>query len=70
MWLSFERHRGTGKIVLRHRIIKGTELGRDQDLLVMVKGKNGFLEAWDALLTSDMSALNHQRQGFLIWGRT
>lgn len=68
-WLSFERHKGTGKVVLRQRLIKLVQLDKDRGVLVTAQAKNGMLEAWTLVPTSDRNYLNRQREGKLLWGR-
>jgi hypothetical protein len=69
VWLSFEKHKGTGKVVLRQRIIKAIKLSKGGGMLVVAQSKNGILEAWTIIPTDDFNYLNNQRQGKLIWGR-
>jgi hypothetical protein len=68
-WLSFEQHKGTGKVVLRQRLIKMLQLDKDRGLLLTAQAKNGVLEAWTMVPTSDRKYLNKQRTGKLLWGR-
>ena len=69
VWLSFERHRGTGKVVLRQRIIKAVRLDKDRAILIVAQSKNGVMEAWTVIPTSDLRYVNGQRKGRLIWAR-
>lgn len=68
-WLSFEQHKGTGKVALRQRLIKLVQLDKDRGVLVTAQAKDGMLEAWTLLPTSDRKYLNRQREGKLLWGR-
>lgn len=68
-WLSFEQHKGTGKVVLRQRLIKFFQLDKDRGLLVTAQAKEGMLEAWTLVPASDRNYLNRQRAGKLLWGR-
>lgn len=68
-WLSFEKHKGTGKVVLRQRIIKAVETGKKEGLLVVTNSVNGVMEAWTVVPTTDMKYLNRQRVGKLVWSR-
>ena len=46
-WLSFERHRATGKVALRMRVIKGFDIGKGNGVLVVandVRGMPGSLD--------------------------
>ena len=67
-WLSFERHRGTGRVVLRARMIKGFDLGKGRILLVVANAVRGMLEAWTFIPTSDRRYVNKQRRGWLLKG--
>lgn len=69
VWLSFERHKGTGKVVLRQRIIKAIETGKKQGMLVVTNAVNGIMEAWTIVPVEDLEYLNKQRVGKLIWKR-
>ncbi len=68
-WLSFERHKGTGQVALRARVIKGFDLGRGRGALVVANAVKGMLEAWTLIPTSDRKYLNRQRRGKLIYSR-
>jgi len=69
VWLSFEKHKGTGKVVLRQRIIKAVETGKKEGLLMVTNSVNGVMEAWTVVPTTDMKYLTRQRIGKLIWSR-
>jgi hypothetical protein len=69
VWLSFEKHKGTGKYALRQRTIKAVRLDKDRAVLIVVQSKGGVMEAWTMIPTSDLRYLNSQRQGKLIWAR-
>lgn len=69
VWLTFERHKGTGKVVLRQRLIKVFEMDKKRALLVAVQARGGILETWTMFSTSKMGYLNKQRRGKLIYGR-
>ncbi|MDG4475429.1 PBECR2 nuclease fold domain-containing protein [Thiovibrio frasassiensis] len=68
-WLSFEQHKGTGKVVLRQRLIKLVQLDKKRGLLVTAQAKNGMLEAWTMVPTTKLDYINKQRNGKLLWGR-
>lgn len=68
-WLSFERHKGSGQVALRARVIKGFDLGRGRGMLVVANAVKGMLEAWTLIPTADRKYLNRQRRGKLIYGR-
>ncbi|MDT8383006.1 MAG: PBECR2 nuclease fold domain-containing protein [Gammaproteobacteria bacterium] len=69
VWLSFDKHQATGKVVLRQRIIKAVDIGKGKGVLVVANAVKGMLEAWTFLPTSDMKYLKQQRRGFLMLGR-
>lgn len=69
VWLAFERHKGTGRVVLRARIIKGFDLGAGRTMLVVANARGGALEAWTFVPTSDQAYAEKQRRGLLLKGR-
>lgn len=68
-WLSFEQHKGTGKVVLRQRLVKLVQLDKARAILVTAQAKNGMLEAWTMVPTTKLDYINKQRNGKLLWGR-
>ncbi len=68
VWLSFERHKGTGKVVLRQRIVKGLDLGDGKNIIVVANSSGGALEAWTVIPTSSVKYANEQRRGWLVQG--
>lgn len=69
VWLSFERHKGTGKVGLKARILKAVEIGGRRLLLVANAGEKGMLEAWTFIDAKDAKYINRQREGKLIFAR-
>lgn len=69
VWLTFERHKGTGQVALRSRIIKGIDIGRGQNLLMVLNARRGMLEGWTFIPSSNQKYIDRQRQGLLIYGR-
>lgn len=69
IWMAFEKHKGTGKVVLRQRIIKGVDLGGMESMLVVTNLVNGIMEAWTFIPVRQRKYLNNQRAGGLIWKR-
>jgi hypothetical protein len=69
IWLSFERHRGTGLVVLRKRIIKLVRTGQREGLILVAQASAGMLEAWTFVPTDDLAYLQRQRVGRLLWAR-
>lgn len=69
VWMAFERHRGTGQVVLRQRMVKAVRIGRGQPLLLVAQAIRGRLEAWTFVEPRNPAYLNRQRVGRLIWKR-
>lgn len=69
VWMSFEQHKGTGQVVLRQRIIKAMDLGKGQGFLMVTNAKNGMMESWTFIPTTDFDYLNSYRTGNLMWKR-
>jgi len=64
-WLAFDRHKGTGMVVLRTRIIK---LYKDARLFMVANAQHGQLESW-TFVPAKASGLNKQRRGKLLYGK-
>lgn len=69
VWQSFERHKGTGKVVLRQRIVKGIGVEDGKGMLFVANARKGLLEGWTFFPVGNISNLNDQRRGQLIWKR-
>lgn len=69
VWLSFERHKGSGQVVLRSRLIKAFELEGGKGVLMVANAVAGQLEAWTFIPARSLSYLQNNRRGELIWGR-
>jgi len=69
VWLSFEKHLGTGKVELRARVIKAVATGGKDGLLLVAQVKGGILEAWTFIPVRDIDYINRQRMGALLYGR-
>lgn len=69
VWMSFERHSASGKVVLRQRVIKAVDVEQDRGLLMVANSTNGIMEAWTFIPASNLKYLNKQRRGMLVWGR-
>ncbi len=67
VWLSFERHKGTGQVVLRQRIINAIDTGEKEGILIVANAVKGFMESWTFIPMSDFRYLNRQRVGKLIY---
>lgn len=68
VWMRFDRHKGTGRVVLRQRIIKLLAIGGKKGLLVVCDARNGWLEAWTMMPVTKDSYVNSQRTGQLVYG--
>lgn len=69
VWAAFERHKGTGQVVLRYRYIKAIETGRDEGLLLVAQALKGQLEAWTFIPVRRAEYLQKQRRGKLVFAR-
>lgn len=70
VWMQFEQHQGTGKVVLRSRYIKRLNLGdKERGTLVVANVVRGVLEAWTFIPVRQTGYLEKQRRGFLRYGR-
>lgn len=45
VWLAFERHRGSGQVVLRYRVIKAVRTRGREGLLLVAQAVRGQMEA-------------------------
>ncbi len=69
IWLRFERHKGTGRVVLRQRLIKLLQLDKRRRLLMVLQASGGSLDAFTMLSAEDQQYLQSQRVGWLLWIR-
>ncbi len=69
IWQSFERHKGTGKVVLRHRFVKAIRVADDVHLLLSVQAVGGIMEGWTFFSAKNLNYYNRQRTGTLLFGR-
>lgn len=67
IWMSFQRHKGTGKILLRQRIVKALEIEKGRYLLMVAQSQGGMFEAWTIIPTKRPGYINGQRHGKLVW---
>lgn len=67
IWASFERHKGTGEVVLRERVIKAINSDH-KGILMAFTARNGIMESW-TMIPTKTDYLNRQRVGKLIWKR-
>lgn len=68
VWQAFERHRGTGRVVLRTRYIRAFEMPDRAGMLVVLEVVKGQLVTW-TLIPTRMGYLEQQRYGNLLYGR-
>ncbi len=69
VWQTFERHKGTGKVVLRQRFIKLLDLDKTRGMLLVAQATRGLLEAWTWIPTSKLNTAQNARRGLLLYGR-
>lgn len=69
VWQSFERHRGTGRVVLRTRYIRAFDMGEKSGVLVVLEALRGQLQGW-TMIPVRRGYLERQRYGRLLYGRT
>ena len=70
IWISFERHKGTGQVQLRKRIVKVVRTGGGKEgLLLVAQASAGRLEAYTFVPIERLGYLQRQRVGRLLWGR-
>jgi len=69
VWAMMQRHKGTGKVELRVRIIKRIDTGGKEGMFLVAQAQGGMLEAWTFIPTDDWRYLNKQRAGVLVYGR-
>ncbi len=69
VWLSFEKHKGTGKVVLRARFLKAIQLEKGRGLFMSAQTVRGMLEAWTFFTSKGWKYLESQRRGLLMFGR-
>lgn len=68
VWLAFERHKGTGQVLLRKRILKLVPTKRGH-LMLVAQAAGGVMEAWTFLEADSIGYFQRQRVGKLLWGR-
>lgn len=68
VWLAFERHKGTGKVELRKRIIKVIDTDKGA-LTLSAQANKGRLEAWTFIPSDKPNQLDRSRVGKLLYGR-
>jgi phage-Barnase-EndoU-ColicinE5/D-RelE like nuclease2 len=66
IWLTFERHRGTGQV--RMRMYAVAMLDGGIGLVLVMQASDGIMEAW-TLMATDHLGLQNYRVGRLLWTR-
>jgi len=66
-WQAFERHRGTGRVVLRTRLIK-LYVDGEAKLMAMAQAERGNMEVWTMVPLDTVKRLSNQRRGKLLYG--
>jgi SPP1 gp7 family putative phage head morphogenesis protein len=70
VWITFERHQGTGRVELRKRLVKVVRIGEEKRGFVAVaQVVEGRLEAWTFVPANQLGYLRGQRRGRLLYGR-
>ncbi|HFE36807.1 MAG TPA: hypothetical protein ENK06_00125 [Gammaproteobacteria bacterium] len=69
IWMTFEKHAATGKVVLRQRFIKAIQLDKNKGVIVVTNVVRGKMEAWTFIPLSKLKGLDKKRRGQLLYGR-
>ena len=69
IWMSFEEHEATGRVVLRKRLVKVVELEKNKVLLLVAQASGGMFEAWTYIPIRKLAEANKHRVGKLVWGK-
>lgn len=68
VWQSFERHKGTGRVVLRTRYVRAFDMPKKQGMVAVVEAIKGQLVGW-TIIPTRLGYLERQRVGHLLYGR-
>ena len=68
VWQSFEKHQGTGRVVLRTRYVRAFDMPDKPGMVVVVEAVRGQLQGW-TMIPTRKGYLERQRSGFLLYGR-
>ncbi|MFW5490422.1 MAG: PBECR2 nuclease fold domain-containing protein [Desulfovibrio sp.] len=68
VWLSFERHKGTGKVRLSQRFVKVVQTEKQRGMLAVVQASRGMMTTW-TMIPQNIRYLNRQRVGKMMFGR-
>ena len=66
IWTAFERHRGTGKVELRRRLVKVFDL-KNGSVMLSAQVNKGFVEGWTFIPNRNVVGLNRSRIGKLTY---
>lgn len=69
IWIRFDRHKGTGKVVLRKRLVKIVEMQGEKGLCLVADAAGGMFGGWTFVPMNRLEYLNRQRVGRLLWSR-
>lgn len=69
IWLSFMRHKVTGKVVLRKRLLKQIRLDKNRTVMLVADAQKGRFTGWTYYPTSKPREVSRNRQGTLVWAR-
>lgn len=68
IWATFERHEGTGQVVLRKRAIRAFDTGEKRSIVVVAQAAEGRFEVW-TMVPRRKGGIQKQRIGWLLYGR-
>lgn len=69
IWQGFEVSERTGRMALRHYILRAIPLDKDRYLAMVAQVQGGRFEAYTFLETNRLTAFNQWRSGKLLYGR-
>jgi hypothetical protein len=69
IWAMFMRHKGTGKVVLRKRLVKVVQAGKADALMLVADAGGGFFGGWTFVPLKGLGGIQNQRVGRLLWSR-
>ncbi|WP_413207981.1 phage minor head protein [Rhodospirillum sp. A1_3_36] len=69
VWLSWERHRLTGRVALRKRFLKLVELSKNDKLMAVANAVDGRFEAWTFIPVRSAGYINRYRKGLPLYVR-
>ena len=69
IWISFEKHKLSGKIVLRKRLVKVLDIPKQGKILVVANASRSRFMGWSFIPVRNDRRLNMERYGKLLYGR-